>query len=180
MKRTSQISLTSESVVDQLYDVALDPVSLEGFIVAWNAAGLDTKAARETLESFATFDKAYAAHLKRADIFFGRGEEPPTTLTTLLAPFENLAVAIFDSSLNVVACNAGATRSLGLAEGDDLRTLQADSATLDGFTETLQELFLAAKKPDLLLKMGLAQKPLRPCCKFIGWWNPAPMASLSC
>jgi len=52
MKPTSQSPLNSDSVVDQLYDVALDPVSLDGFVDAWNAAGLDTKAARETLESF--------------------------------------------------------------------------------------------------------------------------------
>ena len=155
---TPSSSLDPDQIVDQLYDIALDPGSLETFIDAWNGAGLDAQSARETLESIDTFDQAFAAHLRRAETFLHRGEEDQPALSTLLAPFDNLAAIIVDAHLKVVACNDGATRSLGLSEGDDFITLQASPAALEGFVDTLRDLFRTTQKPDRLLKMEVGRK----------------------
>lgn len=155
---TPTSNLNPDQIVDQLYDIALDPGSLETFIDAWNGAGLDAQSARATLESIDTFDQAFAAHLRRAETFLHRGEEDQPALSTLLAPFDNLAAIIVDTHLKVVACNDGATRSLGLNEGDDFTTLQASPAALEGFVDTLRDLFRTKQKPDRLLKMEIGAR----------------------
>lgn len=174
MKPASQTRLNSASIVDQLYDVALDPSALDGFIDAWNAAGLDSKAARETLDSFGAFDAAYAAHLSRAEVFLNRGEAPPPSLSTLLAPFDTLAAAIVDSALTVVACNPGATRAFGLGEGDTLRSIKTDPEALDVFIEALKEIFVRDNKPDRLLKMEVGTKATQTLFQMHRLANPGP------
>lgn len=76
-------------IVDQLYDIALDPESLNPFIDAWNAAGLDAETARKTIRTIDAFDDAYHAHLQRAETFLARGEEvdPSSDLAVMLTPF---------------------------------------------------------------------------------------------
>lgn len=150
--------LSPDQIVDQLYDIALDPESLIGFIDAWNGAGLDTQSARETLESINTFDDAYAAHLRRAETFLTRGAEDAPALSSLLAPFDNLAAVIVDRDLRVVAYNDGATRALGLGDGDTLSALQASPATIEVFENVLHDLFSAGQKPDRLLKLEIGAK----------------------
>ena len=41
--------INPQEFVDQLYDIALHPHSLNGFIDAWNEAGLDASAAPSTI-----------------------------------------------------------------------------------------------------------------------------------
>lgn len=155
---TSKASLDPNQIVDQLYDIALDPGSLDAFIDAWNGAGLDAQSARRTLENIDTFDEAYAAHLKRADTFLNRGAEETPALSALLAPFDNLAAVIVDSNLTIVACNDGAARSLGLHEGDPLSAMQANPTSIEIFTETLCDVFASDRKPDRLLKLEIGAK----------------------
>lgn len=61
----------------------------------------------------------------------------------------------------MIACNDAAARSLGLSEGCDLRALDADAETLDGFEQTLRDLFTSAKPPDRLLKMEIGPKAVQ-------------------
>lgn len=93
MTSKSPKEIDPDYIVDQLCDIALDPNSLDPFIDAWNAAGLDAQAARKTIETIDDFDAAYFAHLKRAGTFLDRGVDVDAELdlAAMLAPFEDLA-----------------------------------------------------------------------------------------
>lgn len=127
-------------VVDHLYDIALDPETLDQFIDAWNDAGLDARDARQAIESIDQFDQAFQAHLQRAGAFLSRGgdvDSGPDLMATL-TPFDNLAAFIISKSLQIVACNEGAKLAYGIEDGAHLDAL---------------DLSLEAKE---LLKDGLA------------------------
>ncbi len=155
MTKDVQPGLDPQKFVDQLYDIALDPGALDTFIGAWNNAGLDARSARQTIESIDSFDAAFSSHLKRAETFLLRGEIDGPSLTELLAPFENLAAMIVDRSMRVVACNAGATHSFGLSEGDPLAVMQSSGSAQGGLEEAMQELFRSVEKPDRLLRLEM-------------------------
>lgn len=160
MTHSPKTTFDPSKIVDQLYDIALDPGSLDRFIDVWNGAGMDAQVARKTLAQIDSFDQAFAAHLERAEVFLNLGKEDdaPPPLGLLLAPFDTLAAAIIDSAMTVVACNFGATRSLGLREGEALQTLTADPAVLEVFTDALRDLFRSGPKPDRLLKLEVGEK----------------------
>ncbi len=153
MKQNFKPELDPSKIVDQLYDIALDPGALDGFIDAWNGAGLDTQSARRTIEDIDTFDEAFSTHLKRAETFLNRGEDDGPSLAELLTPFDSLAAMIVDRSLQVVACNAGATQSFGLRQGDLLTKCQSSGGPQNLLQDAMDDLFQATAKPDRLLKL---------------------------
>lgn len=155
MTRDPKSGLDPDNIVNQLYDIALDPGSLDTFIEAWNSAGLDGQAARRTIQDIDTFDEVYFAHLNRAETFLNRGEDDGPSLDETLAPFENLAAVIVDSSLQIVACNAGAALSFGLKDGDTLDALEAPMGELEKFHDTLGDLFRSTDNPNRLLKLEI-------------------------
>lgn len=155
MPQDSKPQLDPNAIVDRLYDIALDPGALETFLDAWNGAGLDTQSARQTIEAIDAFDEKFSTHLKRAETFLNRGEAPGPSLQGMIAPFENLAAMIVDRSLTVLACNAGATSSFKLRDGDTLDKLHASPASQSMLQDALKGLFSSATKPDRLIKLDV-------------------------
>jgi len=149
----STADIDPDKIVAQLYDIALDPNSLDDFIDAWNGAGLDAQAARRTIETIDDFDAAYHAHLERAGTFLDRGADIDTgpDLAAMLTPFEDLAAFIVDRKLMVVASNAGAQHAFGMLNDvalDDLIIAPDMKTALDA---ALGQVFNAADRPDRLL-----------------------------
>ena len=144
-----------ENIVDQLYDIALDPEALDTFIEAWNAAGLDASAARKTIKNIDAFDDAYLAHLKRAGMFLARGAEVDSgpDFAAMLAPFEDLAAFIIDQNLQVVASNPGAKNVFGMTENVDMSALHLPHDMQDALTRTMANVFGAPDQPDRLLRL---------------------------
>ncbi|MEP4197745.1 MAG: LuxR C-terminal-related transcriptional regulator [Aliishimia sp.] len=160
MTPNAPTDLDHGKIVDQLYDIALDPGSLDGFIDAWNAAGLDSQTARTILEEIDNFDVAFQAHLRRAETFLHRNateETPP--LSDVLAPFENLAALIVDRSLTIIACNEGAASSFGVKEGDKVAKLPLNEGVSTTFATTLKDHLQATAAPDKLLNVELDNAP---------------------
>lgn len=147
--------INPQEFVDQLYDIALDPHSLNGFIDAWNEAGLDASAARQAVGEVDQFDQAYKAHLNRADTFLARGDEPKgeSALASILAPFNMLAAFIVDRNLRVVAGNEGAQNSLGVNDGVKLNALNLPQEAVVAVSDALQAMFSGAASSDRLLKV---------------------------
>lgn len=142
-------------IVDQLYDIALDPSLLDTFIDAWNAAGLDAGEARRTVRTIDDFDAAYLAHLKRAEIFLERGAGTNTgpDLEALLAPFEGLAAFVVDRAMQVVAHNAGAAEAFQLQGPGALSELALPAETSEALQSALHRVFGAVDKTQRLLRM---------------------------
>ncbi|MEP5153006.1 helix-turn-helix transcriptional regulator, partial [Planktotalea sp.] len=148
-----------KTFVDQLYDIALDPHSLENFIDAWNDAGLDASAARQTLKDIDQFDQAYQAHLNRAETFLARGLEldGEPDLAAILSPFSTLAAFIVDRDLQIIASNAGAEQAFGIEEGSRLSALNLPSDALDAVHACVRDVFRSSESPDRLLKVELSE-----------------------
>lgn len=153
--------INPDGIVDQLYDIALDPHSLEAFVDAWNEAGLDAKAARQTIETIDQFDSAYRAHLDRADTFLSRAadEDEAPDLAAILTPFDTLAAFIVDRNLQIVARNAGAQQAFGIEDGAPLSTLKLPHDALDVVQTGLRDVFRNTDSPDRLLKIELSGRP---------------------
>lgn len=161
MTKDLRNQIHSDGIVDQLYDIALDPNSLETFIDAWNDAGLDASAARQTIKNIDQFDSAYQAHLNRADTFLSRGAaaDDVADLAAILSPFSALAAFIIDRDLQIVASNEGAKQAFGIEEGAQLNALDLPGDALDVVQAGLRDVFCKADSPDRLLKIELSKKP---------------------
>lgn len=157
MTSKSPKDIDPDNIVDQLYDIALDPNSLDPFIDAWNAAGLDAQAARKTIETIDDFDAAYFAHLKRAGTFLDRGVDADARLdlAAMLAPFDDLAAFIVDRTLTVVASNAGAQQVFGVTANDALDKLNLSTDMTEVLVTTLGVVFAGVDEPDRLLRLDV-------------------------
>lgn len=146
---------TPDSIVDILYDIALDPSTLDGFIDTWTEAGLDSREARQLIEDFDRFDDAYKKHLHRADTFLKRGiaTEDSPDITAALAPFENLAAFIVDSSLRVVVANDAAQYAFGIQNSTPLAQAQIALDSQEPLIQTLRKTLSAPKPTQHLLKV---------------------------
>jgi len=155
MTQKTSSDIDPENIVDQLYDIALDPETLDTFIVAWNAAGLEDGEARKTIENIDDFDVAYRAHLKRAETFLARGADQDSgpDLAATLTPFEDLAAFIVDQNLQVMACNAGAQQAFGISEQAELSSFHLPSDMQDALEQSLTKVFSAPDQPDRLLRL---------------------------
>lgn len=160
MTKDLRNQINSDGIVDQLYDIALDPNSLVGFIDAWNDAGLDASAARQTIKDIDQFDSAYQAHLNRADTFLSRGvvADDVPDLAAILTPFDALAAFIVDRNLQIVASNTGAQQAFGIEEGARLNALNLPHDALDVVQAGLRDVFRKTGSPDRLLKVELSEK----------------------
>ena len=157
MIQKSPNAIDHNTIVDQLYDIALDPHSLETFINAWSDAGLDTSAARRTAQKIDQFDLAYKAHLKRAEMFQKRDSDNDITpdLFASLRPFDGLSAFIVDSKLQVVAANEGAKSTFEIEDGAHLKALNLPGEMQKALISSLAEVFGATTRRDCLLKVDL-------------------------
>lgn len=155
MTQKNSPDIDPDNIVDQLYDIALDPETLDTFIGAWNAAGLEDGEARKTIENIDDFDMAYRAHLKRAETFLARGADQDNgpDLAATLTPFEDLAAFIVDQNLQVVACNDGAQQGFGISENAELSSLHLPTDMQDALEQSLTKVFGAPDQPDRLLRL---------------------------
>lgn len=155
MTPKTPLDIDPENIVDQLYDIAIDPNSLDPFVDAWNAAGLDASATRKTIETIDNFDAAYLAHLKRAGTFLARGDDTDAgpDLAAILTPFRDLAAFIVDRKLSVVASNAGAQQAFEMLDDTSLGDMRLAPDTIQALNEALTSLFNDAERPDRLLRL---------------------------
>lgn len=161
MPPSKPLDLDPENIVDQLYDIALDPNSLDPFIDAWNAAGLDASVTRKTIETIDNFDAAYHAHIKRAETFLKRGGDAAAEpdLAAILTPFRDLAAFIVDRKLTVVASNAGAQQAFGMMDNSALIDMPHAPETSTVLSTALTSLFNDWEQPDRLLRLDTSAEP---------------------
>ncbi len=161
MSNDPKDELSSTAIVDTLYDIALDPRSLESFIDSWTDAGLDREQTRQVLAGFDEFDTIFHDHISRADTFLRRGtrNDKGTDMTAALAPFESLAAFIVDRSFLIVAANEGARESFGLIEGASLADVNVPADTFEPLVEALEKTLSSPKPTQSILKVESEESP---------------------
>ena len=161
MSDDSKDEFSSTAIVDTLYDIALDPRSLENFIETWTDAGLDRALTRQVLNGFDKFDTVYHNHISRADTFLRRdkGSDKRAELTEALAPFESLAAFVVDRAHLIVSANNGARDSFGLSEATSLADASIPGDTYEPLVEALNKTLASAKPTQSLLKVASDDSP---------------------
>lgn len=139
-----------DMIVDRIYEIALEPSSLEEFIDFWH----DTDIA----EKFSDFDKSYKAHLERGETFLQRGETARPDLTEYLQPYDNLAAFVVIGSFIVEASNSGAQSAFGVSAGDSLDQLNLPAEMRAALIRTTQDVLNKSEHSEKFLKADLATK----------------------
>lgn len=139
-----------DTIVDRIYEIALEPSSLEQFIDLWH----DTDIA----ERVADFDTSYKAHLERGGSFLQRGQSARPDLTEYLQPYDNLAAFVVMGSLRVEASNSGAQAAFGMKAGDNLDQLSLPVDIRAALIATTQGVLKTSQPSEKILKAELATK----------------------
>ena len=161
MSNDPKDKLSSNAIVDTLYDIALDPRSLESFIETWTDAGLDRDLTRQVLEGFDEFDAIFHDHISRADTFLRRDKENNrhSELSAALAPFESLAAFVVDRSHQIVAANVGSRETFGMTEGASLSKVNVPVDTYKPLLDALHNTLTSPKPTQSLLKVDIDDSP---------------------
>lgn len=138
---------------DSTLDVAIDPKSLDAFIDAWNAAGLEQGIAHKPIEDIEELGPNYYDYLSRAVMFLQRGEASQPDLQSVLDYFDSQAAFIVDTDRKIVEANVAAQEWLGpQAEGSVINIGQSDDER-SNFRKALNDAFASDLSFKCVLKV---------------------------
>lgn len=137
-------------IVDRIYEIALEPSTLDEFIDFWHDTGL--------ADELTDFDTAYRTHLQRGESFLQRSEMVGPDLSEYLQPYHNLAAFIVRGSLLVEAANTGARSAFAVTVGKSLDQLDLPADIRSALIRTTQDILNRSKHSERILKAELASK----------------------
>ncbi|MEO9823225.1 MAG: LuxR C-terminal-related transcriptional regulator [Paracoccaceae bacterium] len=149
--------ISRDLIVDRIYEIALEPASLDDFIDFWHDTNLEAHFS-DASEHAGTPDQAYKAHLERAETIMQRGDAAHPDLSEYLNPYENLAAFVVSGSLRIEALNTGAEAAFGVHKGDALDQLGIPSEVRVALLQAAQDVLHNSKQPEKLLKADMASK----------------------
>lgn len=155
---SESLDLDSDLILDRIYQIALEPSSLEEFIDYWHDSELATKFDSIEDKYPGKFDHTYKVHLDRAHAILQRGETVRPDMEEYLQPYGNLAAFVVGESLHVEATNQGALSAFGVRAGDRLDQLAAPLEMRTALIKTTQEVLRKPKSSEKLLKVEMATK----------------------
>lgn len=145
-------------ILDRIYQIALEPSSLEEFIDYWHESELATQFDSTENRQPGNFDQSYKVHLDRAEAILQRSENTRPDLTEYLRPYDSLAAFVVDDSLHVEVSNQGALTALGVMPGARLDQLSLPVEMGKALVQTTQEVLRNSKESEKLLKIEMATK----------------------
>lgn len=142
-------------IVDRIYQIALQPSSLDDFIDFWHDSDLINRF-NDTEDR--EFDQPYKTHLQRAQSILQSHETGQPNFADYLRPYRNLAAFVVSGLLDVEAANAGAEAAFGVKTGDRLDQLSLPPELQAALIETTREVLHSPKTSERLLKVEMAAK----------------------
>lgn len=155
---TEALSSDRDLIVDQIYEIALEPSSLDGFIELWHDTGLAQKFLDSPHGKTGEFDKFFINHLERAQVILQRGEKVRPKLEDYLEPYDNLAALVVKGSLVIEASNSGAESKFGVKVGDTLDKLNLPVEMRTALIRTTQDVLIKPENSERILRADLATK----------------------
>ena len=152
------LDIDRDLILDRIYQIALEPSSLEDFINYWHDSELATQFDSTEGKHPGYFDKSYKAHLDRAQAILQRSETTPADMQEFLQPYDNLAAFIVNGSIHVEASNQGAFSAFGIKPGDRLDKLGMPSEMRTTLIHTTQEVLRKPNNSEKLIKVEMATK----------------------
>ncbi len=145
-------------IVDRIYQIALEPSSIDDFIDFWHDTDLVTQNADAVNGHSEEFDKFYKAHLERAQTILQRSEVVRPDLMEHLQPYDNLAAFVVSGSLRIEASNQGAQSAFGAMTGGNLDQLDFPAELRTALIQTTRDVLHRSQLSEKLLKVELATK----------------------
>lgn len=152
------LEIDRDLILDRIYQIALEPSSLEDFIDFWHDSELATQFNDSEDRNPGEFDESYKVHLGRAQTILQRSEAARPDMKEYLQPYENLAAFVVSRSLHVEASNQGALSAFGVKPGDSLDQLGLPLEMRNALIRTTQEVLRKSKNSEKLLKAEMATK----------------------
>ena len=153
--------IDSNLIVDRLYQVALEPSSLDGFIDFWHDTDLPSQIAdNEDREGRASggFDNLFKTHLDRAQTILQREEDTLPNLMEFLRPYDNLVAFIISRSLRIEASNQAAFSGLDAEVGMNMDQLRLPVEMRAELIMATQNVLHSSQNSEKLLKVELPIK----------------------
>lgn len=121
-----------DTVIERVYDVALDPERYEALLDYWEGA---VGPLREQAQSDRPLldDPLVIDHFRRASEFLDRASaaSPETHFANMLSQYQHVAAFVFDKALSVTAATPGAMACLSLYQGAALSTAAINPEDVD-------------------------------------------------
>jgi DNA-binding CsgD family transcriptional regulator/pimeloyl-ACP methyl ester carboxylesterase len=152
------LEIDRDLIVDRIYQIAVEPSSLEDFIDFWHDSELATQFNDTEGRNPGEFDESYKAHLERAQTILQHSETARPDMKEYLQPYENLAAFVVSRSLHIEASNQGALSAFGVKPGDSLDQLGFPLEIRNALIRATQDALGNSKNSERLLKAEMATK----------------------
>ena len=134
---------TDSQFIDDIYDIALDPVNLDNFIDRLGSNQLDVEKVRLALRKVEVLSSVFEKHISRAETFLDRLDDDRhcSPVQKILAQFDTTAAMLIDPSLHIIALNSTAEQAFAIAAGDAIDTLPFEEDDNDQLVLSLRREF---------------------------------------
>ena len=149
---------SNDLVVDRIYQIALDPASLDDFIDFWHDTDLPLQITGTESGDSKKFDGLFKTHLDRAQMFLQREEDALPDLMAYLQPYDSLPAFIVNGSLHIEALNQGAYSIFDAKAGNNLDQLRLPAEIMNALIRTTQNVLHRPQNSEKLLKVELPGK----------------------
>lgn len=139
-----------EVIVDRIYEIALEPSSLEDFVDFWYNT--------ETERDLSDFNTVYKPHLDRAQSFLHWGDAARPDLSAYLHPYDNLAAFVVSKACVIEASNSGAQSAFGIQVGDALDRIPFPDSIRADLVRAVQEILNKPATTERILRADLQTK----------------------
>lgn len=152
------LDIDRDLILDRIYQIALEPSSLDEFIDYWHESELATQFDLTEGRNPGDFNKSYKLHLERAQAILQRDETAQPDMAEYLRPYDNLAAFVVSGSLQVEVSNQGAISAFGVKPGDHLDKLSLPLDMRTALIQTTKEVLRKPHSSEKLIKAEMATK----------------------
>ena len=137
----SSAELSEQQIISYIYDIALDPGNLDGFIDRLESAATGNSGGPAELAQVGALSALLESHLSRAEEFLDRSKDVDTGSATerALASFDATPALLVNSALQVVEANQHAKGAFCVNVNDSLDSLPFDEDDVDELFTTLRK-----------------------------------------
>ncbi len=144
-------------IIDRIYQIALEPSSLDGFINLWHDEGLRDHFYEADGED-RNPAKSLASHVQRADSLLQRDDNMRSDLDEFLRPYINLSALVLNCAMVVEAINSGGQTAFRIGPGSHLRDIRLPPKLQSNLFEITKAVLAETPPTERILKADLESK----------------------
>ena len=149
--------LDEKQIIDYIYDIALDPGNLDGFIDRLEADAAKNSDTSLELGRIQTLSALLESHVSRAEEFLDRvaARDEGNATRRALAPFDSRPALLVNAALRIVDANRSAIDAYGIARNDSLDSFPFEDGEIDKLFTTLRQLLRDRSGKGVLMALDM-------------------------